>query len=218
MGKAVIGCETLKRELESAMNEVGVNYEIIWIEPGLHNTPKLLRDRLQKELDNIESEVEQILFALGFCGNSVVGLKPERSKLIIPRVEDCITLILGDDQKRKEVSKSGGTYFLTRGWLDSDKNIWNEYCQTVKKYGRKRTKELFDIMLKNYEQLGVVDTGVYDLGEFTDTTRKIADTLRLEHVIINGTLDYFKKLLTGPYDDDFVIIEPGVEVSLEHIV
>ncbi|UMZ74341.1 DUF1638 domain-containing protein [Natranaerofaba carboxydovora] len=217
----LVACETLKKELEASIEETEVDYEIIWVESGLHNTPEFLKSRLQEELDKLDNEnnnVERVLLAFGFCGNSVLGLKSRNFELILPGVEDCITLLLGSDDKRKEVSDSGGTYFLTRGWLDNEKNIWYEYSQTVEKYGEEKADRIYEMMLKNYSRLGIVDTGIDDIEDFSKTTKQIAKALKLEHFILPGTLEYFKKLLTGPYDSDFVVLEPNSEIKFQDIL
>ncbi|MCL6477275.1 MAG: hypothetical protein K6T65_02545 [Peptococcaceae bacterium] len=33
----------------------------------------------------------------------------------------------------------------------------------------------------------------------------------------SGLHRYLKKLLTGPWDDEFVVIEPGTNIALEHL-
>jgi hypothetical protein len=110
-----------------------------------------------------------------------------------------------------------GTYFLTKGWLESERNIWFEYQQTLSRYGKARTDQIYDLLLKHYERLGIIETGAYRLDSILETTRVIAEALKLKHEVIPGTLDYFKKLLKGPWDEDFVIIEPGETITLAHI-
>ncbi|MEM5817914.1 MAG: hypothetical protein AAGU16_08640, partial [Desulfitobacterium hafniense] len=52
---------------------------------------------------------------------------------------------------------------------------------------------------------------------FLELTEKIAATLKLSHQIIPGSTSYLKKLLTGPWDDEFVIVPPGEIVTLTHL-
>lgn len=42
--------------------------------------------------------------------------------------------------------------------------------------------------------------------------------LGLHYLVIEGSLDYFQKLLVGPWDEDFVILEAGEEISLAHLI
>ena len=211
MNKVIVACNTLADELKTAVLETCREYPILWVESGLHNSPQLLKEKLQQVLDTVD-RVDCVLLAFGFCGNSVLGIKAREYRLVIPRVEDCITLLLGSDEKRKEAS---GTYFLTRGWLDYEKNIWEEYKFLVKKYGKERAERVFQVMLGHYKNLGLIDTGAYSLEDVQKISCRVARDLKLHHIVIEGTLDYMKKLLTGPYDEDFIIVPPGEEVTFD---
>lgn len=216
MNTLIIACRTIADELNMVIKEIDCNYPILWIDSGLHNFPELLRKRLQEELDHV-SNVDQVILVFGFCGNSLLGITAPNYKLIFPRVDDCITLLLGSCQKRKEISDEMGTYFLTKGWLDYETNIWVEYQATVKKYGKTRADRIFKAMLQHYERLAIVETGAYNLDVFIEKTKLIANDLKLTHQVVSGELSYVKKLLTGPWDEEFVIIQPGETVALSHI-
>jgi hypothetical protein len=47
--------------------------------------------------------------------------------------------------------------------------------------------------------------------------QEYADFLKLKCEIIPGTMDYLKKFLTGPWDDDFIIINSGETIVMEHL-
>ncbi len=216
MNSIILACNTIADELRSAQKQTGVSYPVIWIESGLHNSPKLLKERLQEELDKLEN-VDCVLLAFGFCGNAVLGLKTGNFQLVIPRADDCISLLVGSNEERARISSACGTYFLTKGWVDNEKNIWEEYRQTVKRFGKDRADRLYKTILNHYRHLGIIDTGAYDLEEFLQTSRAIAKDLNLEHVIIPGTTVYLQKLLTGPYDENFIVIGPDSEVKFEQL-
>ena len=217
MNTVIIACHTIADELNSLISEIGCTYPVLWIQSGLHNSPELLKNHLQEELDHL-SNVDRVLLAFGYCGNALIGLTPSLYEMIFPRVDDCISLLLGSSRIRKEISGTMGTYFLTKGWLDYEKNIWFEYQEAVKRYGATRADQLYRLILKHYGRLGIIETGAYPLESISETTHAIAETLKLKHEVIPGTLEYLKKLLTGPWDEeDFVIINPGETVTLTHI-
>lgn len=216
MGTVILACNTIANELNLAVKETGSVHPIFWIESGLHNYPKALKDQLQNQLDKFQN-VDCVLLAFGFCGNAVLGLDTGNFQLVIPRADDCISLLIGSDEKRRTIGTCG-TYFLTKGWVDNEKNIWEEYKQTVKKYGRERTDRIFKTMFNHYHHLGIIDTGAYDLNSFLPTSEAMAKDLNLEHIIIPGTTEYFNKLLTGPYDNDFVVIGPQSKVTYQDLV
>ncbi|MCR4435469.1 MAG: DUF1638 domain-containing protein [Clostridiales bacterium] len=215
MRSVIVACNTISDELNMAIRETGCTYPVLWIESGLHTYTNLLRKRLKKELEQI-SNVDQILLAFGFCGNALLGLSSSAT-IIFPKVEDCITLLLGSPEKRRKLSEEMGTYFLTKGWLDFEQNIWVEYQKSLNRLGREKTERIYQMLLSHYKRLGVVETGAYDLDEFCRRSREIANSLNLKHHVIPGTLRYLKKLLTGPWDEEFVTVNPGEHITLEHI-
>lgn len=216
MNTVIVACRTIAEELNAVVNEIDCKHPILWIESSLHIDPDSLRKRMQEELDHI-SNVDVVILAFGYCGNAILGLKASNYKIIFPKVDDCITMLLGSCEKRKEISGEMGTYFLTKGWLEYEKNIWVEYQDTVKRYGKVKTDKIYKIMLKHYKRLGVIETNAFDMEDFLKKTEQVAKDLNLSQEIIPGTLSYIKKLLNGPWDEDFVIINANETITLEHI-
>lgn len=216
MRTLIVACRTIEDELELARREVGCDLPIRWIESGLHNWPNRLRDRLQQELDAI-TDADRVLLAFGYCGNSVVGLTTGDFELIVPKADDCITLMLGSCARREEVSAEKATYFLTPGYLDHEANLWSEYGALVAKRGKEKADWVYTAMLQHYRRLGVIETGSFELQPFFERTRPIAETFKLDHEVIPGTTSYLCRLLTGPWDEAFLTIGPHDTLSLDRI-
>ena len=217
MDTLIIACKALTDELNLVMADTGCNYPILWIEPTLHEHPELLRKRLQEELDQVSVDIERVFLTFGFCGNAVLGIRAHDFLMILPRVEDCITLLLGSAEKRKEITAEMETYFLTKGWLVYEANIWSEYQKSIERMGEAKAKRVFKMLLGRYKRLGIIETGAFALEEFQESTKNIALEFNLNHQVISGTTQYLKKLLTGPWDDEFIIVNPGEEITLRHI-
>lgn len=213
MGSIVIACKTLKDELEKAIIETEFKHPVIWIESDYHINPDKLRDRLQQEIDGL-ADVEQVLLCYGSCGNALVGLEATSAKLIIPKIDDCIALLL--TKPNQKLTKIKNTYFLTKGWIDGSKSILNEYTHTLNRYGKEKTDKIFQLMLKQYKYLMLIDTGAYDINKYKSQSKNFAQILNLEFIMEKGQLWFIKKILTGPYDDYFCVIEKGEKVTLEH--
>ncbi len=211
MNYTIIACQMLCDELNMAMYETGCQYPVIWIESDYHIDPDKLRLKLQEEIDKLNN-VDNILFAYGCCGNGLIGLRALTAKLIIPKTDDCISMVLSQPGKRYERHKE--TYFLTRSWMESSKSILNEYLHALKKYGEKRAKRLFELMLKHYNYLMLIDTGAYDLASCSPEAEKLANNTNLKLIVEKGDIWFLKKLLTGPYDDDFCIVEKDTAVNI----
>jgi len=213
----VLACNTIRDELEKAAREVGCPYPFRWVESGLHLVPDSLRIRLQEELDQLRG-VQRVLLAFGFCGNSVVGLSTRDFELIVPRVDDCITLLLGSRERREACSADGGVYFLTRGWLEGEFNLWREYEAVLSRHGPERTERIYRKMLAHYRYLGLIDTGAYDADALLPEVHRIAETLKLETRIFSGSGAYMERFFSGPWDAaEFIVVPPGTTIELAHV-
>jgi hypothetical protein len=216
MRTLIIACRTIAEELELARREVGCDLPVSWIESGLHDWPDRLRTRLQQALDEV-TDAERVLLAFGYCGNSVVGLTTGAYELILPRVDDCISLLLGSCARREEVSGEKATYFLTPGYLQHESNIWSVYQALVARRGKEMADRVYVTMLAHYRRLGIIDTGSFEVDPFVERTRPIAATFGLEHQVISGTTQYLRRLLSGPWDEGFVRIGPRQTLTFEDV-
>jgi len=208
----VIACETLRDEYRDAAAKSGRHYETHWIESGMHNYPNKLRGVLQQELDKVTAT--RVLLCFGTCGNSVIGLETRDFELIIPRVDDCISLLLGSMAERTKISAEHASYFLTAGWLRGERNIYVEYEHAINKYGEELGKDIMSTMLANYKRLVLLDTGSYDLSPAESESKMIAGKLGLDLQIVPASVGYISELLTGPYPiERFSIIPANTKIE-----
>jgi len=207
MKRLLIACETLKDEVELAIKNTGQEIETIWMSNLLHDSPDRLRTALQEQIDAVEEDYDQLLLAYGNCGNGLLGLKSDKAQLIIPKFEDCIGLVLSNKENLDRIRTR--TYFLTSGWLRSEKSLDAEYQHHVKKYGEERAKMIYEMLYHNYKELMLIDTGAYKVDDWLDKTKEIGQMLDLEVVVDQGSIAPIEKLLTGDWDQQFLIINPG---------
>lgn len=217
METVVLACNTIRNEIEKAALDTGCPYRFTWIESGLHLVTSSLHRRLQEELDRMNG-AGRVLLAFGLCGGAVTGLKTGGYQLVIPRVDDCITLLLGSAENRRRCASRGGVYFLTKGWLEGELNIWKEYQKTLSRYGPEKTERIYRIMLAHYKFLGLIDTGAYDLPGLMAQVREISAALRLELITFKGKDEYLRRLLRGPWDEDhFIVVPPCTTIESTHL-
>lgn len=207
MKRLLIACETLKDEVELAIKNTDQEIEIKWMSNLLHDSPDRLRSALQEEIDAHEGDYDQLLLAYGNCGNGLLGLKTQKAQMIIPRYEDCIGLVLSNKTDLERIRTR--TYFLTSGWLRSEKSLDAEYAHHVKKYGEDRAKMIYEMLYKNYKDLMLIDTGAYDIDEWLKKTNEIGEMLNLDVVVDKGSVTPLEKLISGDWDEKFLVIEPG---------
>lgn len=209
----IFACKTISDEVKLAIKKTACSWPVCWLEDNLHNFPDKLRVGMQKALDSLDG-CERVLMAFGFCGNAIVGLKTRSFSLVIPRIDDCISLLLGGMERRKELASEQQSIYLTEGWMRSEANIWSEYEYTLKKYGEENAKFIVDAMYGQYDALTVLDTGAYDVPSLEKKGREIAKTFSLEQKTVQGTTSLLERLLLGPWDEErFVVIPPYSEVT-----
>jgi hypothetical protein len=216
MKAIALACETIADEVRLAIQETNSTTPVCWIKSGMHNTPERLKQYLQSEIDRFDN-VDHILLLFGYCGNSLLGLVSEKCRLIIPRVDDCISLLLGGNSKRNTLNNQAMGYYLTKGWLKHENNLWSEYNYCLNKYGSERTRQIYQVMLHSYKNLNVIRTGAYCLEELLPLTEQIARELALDHAVVDGSLSLICQAFQGEWDHQFVIVEPGQQVTLYNL-
>jgi hypothetical protein len=212
--KAIIACKTLEDEVVQVIEKTGTDFPVYWIESGLHNYPERLKEKLQQEINGL-TEYNYIILFFGLCGNALLGLSSTHSTLIVPQVDDCISLFLGGNAVRREIEESFRAYYLTKGWLRYENNIWKEYQRSLEKYGPERTRSIFTIMFKHYSHLLVIDTGAYDAKEFIKEAEDISTELGLQLAVVPADLSIMVAALQNRWDQGFALIKPQEAVSMQ---
>jgi hypothetical protein len=203
----VLACATVIEEMLPFM-PAEMSYEVL--DFGLHLVPGNLRSKLQEAIDSSCDHFSTILLGYGLCSLALVGLHANQCTLVTPRVDDCIAIFLGSRQTyMKQAKKAPGTYYLTKGWIEVADTPFDEYERMIDQYGKDRADRLMKIMLKNYTRLVYIDTGHSDKQRYIDYARKTADQFNLRFEEISGSNRLILKMLTGPWDEDFLVVPPG---------
>lgn len=215
MKTVVICCETLKNELNTIFQQKGISLPVIWISSDYHNNPAILRKKLQSEIDGLDG-YDRIFLGFGCCGNSTIGLTATTAEMIIPKANDCIDILLS--RKDKKLERKIGTYFLSKGWLQSaTKGIINEHQQLIERYGEEKAQLLLKTMLNQYYFLMFIDSGVSDgdeLNHLLEISEKFASAANLELVVEKGLFWLLQALVEGPWEEDFIVIKKGETVPM----
>jgi hypothetical protein len=205
----IFACKTLEEEIRAVLSR---SVDCEFLEYGLHNTPAKLQKELQKRID--EASDGEILLGYGLCSNGTANLMSVRHTLVIPRVHDCISLLLGSRELyEQEFKRCPGTYYLSKGWIDQKADPVSSYRKYCEKYGEKRAREFIKLEYANYKRVAFIHT-VADSGEYVGYSMEVACFLGVEHAEIQGSLRYIDKLINGEWDAEFLIIQPGETISL----
>lgn len=208
----LIACGMIKDEMNLAIKNTGITYDTVWMSSELHSNPDYLKKELQKEIDK-HQDYEMILLAYGNCGKALIGLRSENTKLAFLRSEDCIHMLLHN--KKELRSLRGETYFITKGWMLGKKSLKEEYHYAIDKYGPKRAEVIMGIMFKNYQSLMMIDSGAYDLEEWTHCAKHLGQILKLDFVIVQGDVGLLEMFLSLAWDHQVVVIHSGNEISMD---
>jgi hypothetical protein len=212
--RKVVACATVIEEMLPLLPE-DVTYEVL--DFGLHLTPEKLRSQLQAAIDAASSEVDTLILGYGLCSMAVVGLRATACTLVVPRVDDCIAIFLGSAAAyREQFGREPGTYYLTKGWIEVGDSPFAEHERLVEKYGPERAQRMTKLMLKNYTRLAFIDTGHYEQERYREYARRTAERFGLRYEEVPGSKALVKKMLYGPWDDDFVVVRPGETIHYAH--
>lgn len=189
-----------------------IDYEVL--DFGLHLIPDNLKSALQDAIDKSCQDYDTLILGYGLCSMAVVGLKSRDCTLVVPKVDDCIAIFLGSGQAYSEqAQKEPGTYYLTKGWIEVSDTLLDEYQRVVEKYGEEKADFIMREMLKHYKRLVYIDTGTKDQEKYRAYARRMADQFKLRFEEIQGSNKLVQKMLSGPWDHDFVVAHPGHTIT-----
>jgi Protein of unknown function (DUF1638) len=212
----VIACATVIEEMMPHLPPA-VKYEVL--DFGLHVNPEALRSSLQEAIDRASETADRIILGYGLCSQAVVRLRANDCTLVVPKVDDCIAIFLGSGEAYREQARfAPGTYYLTKGWIEVGDTPFSEYERSIQRYGKERAEHIYKMMMGNYKRLALINTGQYELEKYRDYTRRTAEQFGLRYEEIEGSDTLVKKMLFGPWDDEFVVIEAGETFNLQQFL
>jgi hypothetical protein len=236
----IVACEVLARELYHCAATSPHVIDIHLIRRGLHNTPDVLRDEVQRQVDVASaSNTDAVCLGYGLCGNAVAGVMARNVQLVIPRAHDCITLYLGSRARyQEEFTGHPGTYYYAMDYIErrdgqdsslvslgatSDARRKEVYAEYVEKYGKDNADYLLEVMggwTAHYDRAAFIDLGIGDSSAIEASARQEAQTKGWAFDRLAGSLVLLRKLAYGEWDNDFLIVPPGqqIVVSYDHNV
>jgi hypothetical protein len=216
----IIACRVLEEMFEAMIPE-DLSSHVTYMDYGLHRLPSKMTQALQAELDQIK-EPSLVILGYGLCGNGLDGLSTRSHTLLIPRTDDCIAILLGSyEAYKREFQSVPGTFYLSKGWLESGSDPLKEYEEIRAKYGDEEADWMMDLQYKNYKRLCMVAHTQEDLERYRPQALEVAQYckrwgFRYEEIL--GSSAYVRHLLEvaadpSRADGDFVVVPPGGKVS-----
>ena len=212
----VMACATVIEEMLPLLPQ-GMQHQVL--DFGLHINTEKLRRTLQEAIDAVSGQFDTIILGYGLCSQAIIGLKANGCRLVVPRVDDCIAIFLGSRSAyTAQFRTEPGTYYLTKGWIEVGDTPFSDFERTVQRFGKERADYIYKILMGNYKRLALINTGQYGLEKYREYTRRTADEFGLRYQEIQGSDLLVKKMLLGPWDDEFVVIEPGEIFTLQQFI
>jgi hypothetical protein len=224
-----ISCQVLQDLLERLLPADLVE-QVTFMDYGLHQVPSKMKSALQETINSLE-EPSLVVLGYGLCGNGLRGIKSGVHTLLMPRADDCISILLGSRQAyMSQFGNEPGTYYLSKGWLESGSHPLKEYKEYVERYGLDRAAWLMDQQYQNYQRLVLVAHSQEDMEKYRPQALEVARYceqwgMRYEEIL--GSDGYVRGLIKralearrdgqdypepNEREEDFIIIPPGGEI------
>lgn len=204
MKTMIISCGFLRHHVDAAQQKMNTHHEIIEMDTALHAEPKDMRAALWATMEKLDEDVDTVLIAMGLCGGSVSEL-PLPKNIVIPKVDDCITMLMHtDDRWYPNLKKSGHMYLADD--IDGKLSIPKIKAEQIEKYGEKKGQRIFDIWFDSYRFVDIVDTGCYDCrcDDYVEKAQLSADLIHSQLQYVEGSNILLEKLVAGNWDHQFI--------------
>ena len=158
MVAVILGCSSLAGHVEAAQAKMQTNYPFIALERKYPVNPKQMRVEILQALQQLPAEVDTVLVAMGFCGGSWQNVAA-RQRLVLPCVDDCITLLLHTDGERHFNLKQKNHFYL-RDTDEGEYSLEGIYQGLCQKNGSAKGAEIFNSWFAPFTDADIIDTGV----------------------------------------------------------
>lgn len=223
----ILTCRVLVSALER-MLPPDLASEVRILDYGLHRVPVKLTAAVQESLEDIEPP-SLVVLGYGLCGNGLRGIQAGQHTLLIPRTDDCIAILLGSYRAyMRQFQTEPGTYYVTKGWLESGSDPLREYLEYSAKWGEETAMWLMDQQYQHYKRLVLVAPNAEEMAQYRPRALEVANFCTrwgMTYEEILGSDDYVRQLIEmairvrdsdgdpGSVGPDFLVIRPGAEIE-----
>jgi len=238
----VIACEIALREICHLAARSRSVLDLEFLPQGLHDTPALGRDEIQRRIDAVPSgKYEAVLIGYGLCSSILKDLRAGPTPLVIPRAHDCITFFLGSKERyQRYFSARPGTYYFTAGWLEvrarrgpaatAGHGLFmpaqtpgareEEYARWVAKYGEEQAQYLREVMAgwtAHYTHGTLIEFDFTKHLGCSEEVRRICAEKGWQYEELAGDAGLLQRWLDGLWGPaDFLVVPPGGKVVPSH--
>ena len=191
----IIACETFHRDLDYIIvGDTDIVYKE-YLEFGLHEWPENLKKAVIDKVNGLEGKVDAVLLGYGICNS----LKDVTKVMRVPTVQlvgdDCIGVMLTQEEYDRERKKCAGTMYHTPYFAEMNK----EWFEKKLRMELPNFEELgisvdwfLEKMFEGYSRVLFIDDGLGGIEKSMELSRRFAADLKLKHECRNGTLAMLK--------------------------
>jgi hypothetical protein len=221
----VIACKVFQSMLDVLLPP-DLAQQLTYLDYGLHSLPAKLKDTLQETIDQI-SEPSLVVLGYGLCGNGLDGIHSRQHTLLVPRADDCIAMFIGSYQAfREEFDAHPGSYYLSKGWLESGSDPLREHQEYVEKYGSETADWLMEQQYQHYRRLVFVTHSGEDMDDYRSQAKQVAQYMRrfgVEYAEVQGSDQYIRELIAAIQSVDasnreFLLVPPNSSLEQRQFV
>lgn len=204
----LIGCLSTKNEVIG----LGLSPDIVceFLDFSLHACPVELHTTLQRRIDDSQ-HYDLIMLTYGRCSRALDRLISLAVPVIMPKAHDCISLLLGSDLKRQQLSDlNPDVYYFSQGWLEYGRDPYAEYLEYLEKYSKEDASYLIQTLYGRYKEAVFIRT-CHDekLKVCRKRLKEIAGFFKWKTSEIPGDLGLLAKVVRGVPDPDVIWAAPG---------
>lgn len=175
-------------------------YEFIYLEIHQHDHPQYLGKLIQDEIDHSKN-YDKIIVLYGVCGGALLAIEAKDIPIVIIKVHDCMSILLGSKKKYEEITES------------SKSIAWS--CYSLKKESKQndnilKWKMMYDDETVNYlKSILIPNEIMYISMQLPQEKRFISN----EKNIINGSLRFLSDILSLK-SKDIIILSSNQKLKL----
>jgi hypothetical protein len=234
----LIACEVAYREVCFAAAVSRNIIDLKFLTQGLHDLEsRSMAEHVQEAVDGVPAgRYRAILLGFGLCNCGLAGVRARGIPLVLPRAHDCITLFMGSKEAyQRDFESNKGTYYLTTGWLERDKDNLEDTMgredNMLRKMGLDKTCEEYAAQygeeyarmimatltgLDHYQRMTHIEMGLAPEAEQRAIEHAKAEAARRgwTHETIKGRMDLFLGLVNGEWDETkYLVVRPGESIQ-----
>lgn len=213
MSTVILSCTTLLSAVDAAQKKYGTAFPVLELDRTYHVEPTEMREHILETLSGLASDVDTVLVAMGFCGGSWQDVACPQ-KLVIPRVADCVALMLTTPERyAPDLKELGHMYLFGDG--KNGFSIEQVYDSLLEKYDREMADIVFHQYFEHYYHVDIVDNGLYDCYDeaYVEQAQQEADRIEAQLNFVQGSNVLLEKLVSGKWDGQFLVVPPGRKVT-----